>query len=414
MPDAARREPTALYLQALVVTAALGGCGNPSPAADESGSTSDAGSDTTGATSVADTSSGSSGDGTTGASSACDLARVALQEVADAYVEAGVVGLTLAAQSPQCPVVEVAAGVAELARGVPLTVDHRLRVGSVTKSLTAALLLLLQEERLVDLDAPISTYIDTPIPNADAITTRQLLNHTSGIANYLNTPNFFVIADGDRVWTPEELVQLGVDLGPVFGPGEGWEYSNTNYIVAGLVAEAVSGLSFGQALRAYILDPVGLDETYLAGEEPIAGELAHGYIPGEDLTWTHHPSAAWAAGALVMTVGDLAAWADALLRGALLSDASMAELLDFVATGSDASPSYGLGVEMPPPLAAGSVIGHSGLFPGYTSAMGLRPDSDDVVVAISNTFGYFYQWDPVGHGLGALDGADSLRRDDAR
>jgi D-alanyl-D-alanine carboxypeptidase len=289
---------------------------------------------------------------------------------------------------------------------VPLTVDHRLRIGSVTKSLTAALLLLLQEDGLVDLDAPISDYVDTTIPNANEISTRQLLNHTSGLANYLSYPNFFDIADGDRVWTPAELVQLGVDLGPLFDPGGGWEYSNTNYIVAGMIAEAVSGLSFGQAVRAYILDPVGLDASYLDGEETVEGELAHGYIPGEDLTWSHHPSAAWAAGAMVMTVGDLAAWADALLRGSLLSEASMQQLLDFVSTGNDASPYYGLGVEMPAPLDAGSVVGHGGLFPGYTSAMGLRPDSDDVMVAISNTYGYFYQWDPVEHGLLALDGAN--------
>jgi D-alanyl-D-alanine carboxypeptidase len=409
MTTPTKRQRTAPCLRALVVTVALGGCTEPAaaPEAEESGSTSLAGSEATGSTSAADGSSGASSDGTTGEPTACEATRAALQGVADAYVEAGVVGLTLAARTPSCPPIEVAAGVAELARGEPLTVDHRLRIGSVTKSLTAALLLLLQEDRLIDLDAPISDYVDTPIPNANEISTRQLLNHTSGLANYLSYPDFFAIADGDRVWTPAELVQLGVDLGPLFDPGGGWEYSNTNYIVAGMIAEAVTGLSFGQAVRAYILDPVGLDETYLDGEETSEGELAHGYSPGEDLTLSHHPSAAWAAGAMVMTVGDLALWADALLRGSVLADASMEQMLDFVATGGDALPFYGLGVEMPAPLEAGSVVGHGGLFPGYTSAMGLRSDSDDVVVAISNTFGYFYQYDPIGHGLLALDGGSS-------
>jgi D-alanyl-D-alanine carboxypeptidase len=332
--------------------------------------------------------------------------QAALQEVADAYVEAGVVGLVLAARTPQCPPIEVASGVAELASEAPLTVEHRLRIGSVTKTVTAAILLRLQEDGLVDLDAPISDYVDTPVPNAAEISVRQLLNHTSGIANYLNYPNFFDIADGDRVWEPAELVQMGVDLGPVFDPGQGWEYSNTNYIIAGMIAEAVTGQTFGQAVRATILDPAGLEETYFDGEEMVEGELAHGYIPGEDLTFSHHPSAAWAAGAMVMTVGDLMKWTDAVFRGPLLSDASKEQMMDVVTTGNPETPYYGLGVEMPS-LDVGAVVGHGGLFPGYTSTMGLRIDSDDVVVAISNTFGYFYQWDAVDHGLLALDDARS-------
>lgn len=200
------------------------------------------------------------------------------------------------------------------------------------------------------------------------------------------------------------MVQLGVDLGPVFEPGVGWEYSNTNFIIAGLIAEAVTGQTFGQAVRATLLEPAGLDATYFAGEETIEGELAHGFTPDEDLTFSHHPSAAWAAGAMVMTVGDLAAWADALYRGPLLSDASRAEMLAGVATGDPELPYYGLGLEMPA-LDAGAVVGHGGLFPGYTTAMGLRTDSDDVVVAISNTYGYYPQWEAVGYGLLALDDA---------
>ena len=413
MPAPTQRERAALHLHALVVAASLGGCGEAAPeAADGSGSTSSTVSEATGDTPTSgdrssDSSSSGSSDGdTTGGLTDCESIQAALQDVADAYVEAGVVGLVLAARTPQCPPIAVASGVAELASEAPLTVDHRLRIGSVTKTVTAALLLRLQEDGLVDLDAPISDYVDTTVPKADEISVRQLLNHTSGIANYLNSPNFFDIADGVRVWEPAELVQLGVDLGPVFDPGQGWEYSNTNYIIAGLIAEAVTGQTFGQAVRATILDPAGLDETYFDGEEMVEGELAHGYIPGEDLTWSHHPSAAWAAGAMVMTVGDLAKWTDALLRGPLLSDASKEEMLDVVATDNPETPYYGLGVEMPS-LDVGAVVGHGGLFPGYTAAMGLRVDSDDVVVAISNTFGYFYQWDAVKYGLLALDEARS-------
>ncbi len=402
-------------LHALASFAALAGCGDAAPtgSADGSGSTSTTVSEATGdtptsgggssdGTSADGTSSGSSDGDTTGGSTDCEAIQTALQEVADAYVEAGVVGLALAARTPSCPPIEVVAGVAELTSEAPLTVDHRLRIGSVTKTVTAALLLRLQEDGLVDLDAPISDYVDTPVPNADEISVRQLLNHTSGIANYLNTPGFFDIADGDRVWEPAELVQMGVDLGPVFGPGQGWEYSNTNYILAGLIAEAVTGQTLGQAVRATILEPVGLDETYFDGEEMIAGELAHGYTPEEDLTFSHHPSAPWAAGAMVMTVGDLAAWTDALLRGSLLTDDSKEQMLEGVATGNPELPYYGLGLEMAA-LDAGAAVGHGGLFPGYTTAMGLR--LDDVMVAISNTYGYYPQWDAVEHGLLALDDA---------
>jgi D-alanyl-D-alanine carboxypeptidase len=400
MPVPTKRECATLRLHALVVVVSLGGCGGAAAeaSADGSGSTSATTSEVTG-----DTSSGSSDGNTTGESTDCAAMQAALQDLANTYVEAGVVGMAFAARTPECPPIEVASGVAELMSEAPLTVEHRLRIGSVTKTMTAALLLRLQEDGLVDLDAPISDYVDTPVPNADEISVRQLLNHTSGIANYLNYPDFFDIADGDRVWEPAELVQMGVDLGPLFDPGQGWEYSNTNYIIAGLIAEAVTGQTFGQAMRATILEPAGLDETYLDGEETVEGELAHGYSD-EDLTYSHHPSAAWAAGAMVMSVGDLEAWADALLRGPLLSDASREQLLDAVATGNPETPFYGLGVEMPA-LDVGAVVGHGGLFPGYTSAIGLRTDSDDVMVAISNTFGYFYQYDAVEHGLLALDDA---------
>lgn len=414
MPAPTKRPRAALHLPALVAAASLGACGDAAQDASTGGSTasSSSTSEGTGVTSTSDASSsggpssGSSGVDPTGGPADCGALQAALQGVADAYVEAGVVGLTLAARTPECAPIAVASGVAELAGEVPLTIDHRLRIGSVTKTMTAALLLRLQEDGLVDLDAPISTYVTTPVPNADAISVRQLLNHTSGIANYLNSPGFFDIADGLRVWDPAELVQLGVDLGPVFDPGAGWEYSNTNYVLAGMIAEAVTGQTFGQAIRTRLLEPAGLEETYFDGEETVEGDLAHGYKPGEDLTWTHHPSAAWAAGAMVMTVGDLAKMADAVLRGPLLSDASKAQMLAAIATGTREVPFYGLGLETPA-LDVASVVGHGGLFPGYTTAMGLRRDSDDVVVAISNTFGYFYQWDAVEHGLLALDDARS-------
>lgn len=263
MPAPTKRERAAIHLHALVVAASLGGCRDAVPeAADGSGSTSPIVSEatgdapTSGVSSSDSSSSGSSGGDTTGGLTDCGSIKAALQDVADEYVAAGVVGLVLAARTPQCPPIAVASGVAELASEAPLTVDHRLRIGSVTKTVTAALLLRLQEDGLVDLDAPISDYVDTPVPKADEISVRQLLNHTSGIANYLNSPGFFDIADGQRVWEPAELVQLGVDLGPVFDPGQGWAYSNTNYIIAGLIAEAVTGQTFGQAVRATILDPV--------------------------------------------------------------------------------------------------------------------------------------------------------------
>jgi D-alanyl-D-alanine carboxypeptidase len=391
MPAPTKR--AALRLHSLIVAASLGGCG---------GATAEASADASNSTT--DTTSEATGEDTTDGSPDCAAMQAALQELADTYVEAGVVGLLLGARTPQCPPIEVASGIAELMSETPLTVEHRLRIGSVTKTMTAALLLRLQEDGLVDLDAPISDYVDTPVLNADAISVRQLLNHTSGIANYLNYPDFFAIADGDRIWEPEELVQMAVDLGPLFDPGQGWEYSNTNYIIAGLIAEAVTGQTFGQAVRTTILEPVGLEETYFDGEETVEGELAHGYTPDEDLTFSHHPTAAWAAGAMVTSVGDLATWADALFRGPLLTDASKQQLLDAVATGNPDLPFYGLGVEMPA-LDVGAVIGHGGLFPGYTTAMGLRTDSDDVVVGISNTYGYYYQWDAVEHGLLALDEA---------
>jgi D-alanyl-D-alanine carboxypeptidase len=268
-----------------------------------------------------------------------------------------------------------------------MTVEHRLGLGSMTKSYVAALLLLLQEDGLVELDDPLSSFVSTSdVPDADVITIRQLLSHQSGIAEFQDNATFVeeVTADLGRVWSPMELVQYAIELGPTSPPGEGWHYSNTNYILAGLVAEQASGLALGEALRSRVLDPAGLEHTYFDGEETVSGPLARSYYMGMDLTGYPDPSWAWAAGSMVATVGDLLRWTEGLFRGPLLDEGSKAQLREWVETGGTPLEYYGLGVFLCE-LEAGTVVGHNGQIAGYTGAMGDRFRTDELAVVLFNT-----------------------------
>jgi D-alanyl-D-alanine carboxypeptidase len=295
-------------------------------------------------------------------------------------------GAVLAVSTPECGLWVGASG--QSTPDDPMRPDHVLRVGSVTKTYLAATLTDLAVAGKLSLDAALSTWLPS-FPGADQITVRQILNHSSGIFNYTDSQAFLqaVSADPGEAWTPEELVDLAAQEPPYFAPGEGWKYSNTNYILAGMILESVTGMGVGQVLRERLLTPLSLSSTFLDGEEAITGDLAHGYQGAADVTTLLHPSAAWSAGAVAASAGDVARWAVALYEGNAIAPAALAEMK---ADPIVAQPgmSYGLGTMfVGEPIVAAPSIGHSGGIPGFGTWMLYQPDSQVAVVSIVNDSG---------------------------
>ncbi|MFJ7181591.1 serine hydrolase domain-containing protein [Streptomyces massasporeus] len=279
-----------------------------------------------------------------------------------------------------------ALGTADLATGTPIRARDHMRVGSITKTFTGTVILQLVQEGRLALDKPVAAYRQG-VPNGRRITIRQLLQMTSGLYNYAEDPRFNRQLDQhpERYWSPQELY---------FPPGTGYHYSNTNYVLLGLIAEQVTGRPLAHLLRERVFEPAGLEETSFANGSSIPRPHAQGYmfidnvdsltapvLTGKDAAWADwsagnprnatrdNASLAWSAGAAVSTVDDLRRWAKALATGTLLSPAVQRERLTFVPTSDlPRAPTYGLAV-----ANILGYIGHDGEIPGYNSFHGLRP-----------------------------------------
>lgn len=296
-------------------------------------------------------------------------------------------GSVAAVITPECGLWRGAVGTA--GDGKPLTSEHLMRVGSVTKTYVSATILSLVADGSLALEDTLDNW-HPDIPDADIITVRQLLDHTSGIYNYTDDEGFFtgILADPARVYSPAELVAVAAAHPPYFAPGADWYYSNTNYILLGMIIEAVTGEPVAAAIRSRMLDPQSLHHTFLDGDEPMQGVLAHGFgRDGTDMTFALHPSAAWAAGAVTATAGDLADWAMALYGGDVVSPDLRDDMLDLVdVTRFIPGGSYGLGVMAFDASVVGTpLIGHGGAIPGFLSEMYYLPDHDSVIVTIVNS-----------------------------
>jgi D-alanyl-D-alanine carboxypeptidase len=364
---------------ALVALAALAGCG------DESGGTGDGGSPATGGAGGQTTSAGGSGgEGGIGGADPCIAWGEALQAALDAsLVSEGRDGGTVAAVlTPQC---RWTGATGESASGVPLEATNLVRIGSVTKTYVAAAFVALADTGALSLDATLDTWV-SGVPNGETITVRQLLQHTAGVYNYTNDTSFInaALAAPDTPVAPQVMVDVAVANGPVFAPGTDWGYSNTGYILLGMILQQVTGEPPAQAIRA-ILDPLGIDRTFLDGEETLPEPLAHGWGPGGiDWTYALHPSVPWTAGSTVAEVGDLVDWADALYDGDAISPTARAEMLSFVPAGAGGE--YGLGVSRSEiPALGGTVIGHSGGIPAFSTLMFYAVDRDIAFATVVNS-----------------------------
>ena len=265
--------------------------------------------------------------------------------------------------------------------GRAATDDMMLGIGSNTKTMTAVLLLRLQEDGLLDLDDAVSKHLP-PHPRINpSITVRQLLNHTSGLGEYAGGQAYrdSVLANPRRTWQRDELFAL---IPPAAAaPGTAWAYCNTNYLVAGAIAEIVSGTPLHQLLARYISTPLQLDSMRLFPQDSLVGELAHRWLGGRDASATPMMaewSGAWAAGAVISTARQYAAFYHQLFSEGVLSASSMSEFIAFVAPNS-----YGLGIRRL--MVGGQIVyGHGGDIRGYTSSALWIPSLRASVVVLTN------------------------------
>ena len=275
------------------------------------------------------------------------------------------------------------AGVAN-ADGDPIAADTPFRVGSISKTFVATIVLQLVDEGRVDLDEPLSTYLpNTPI--GGDVPLRMLLNHRSGLRNYTDRSAFVtdVFEDRSRVFTPDQILAW-VEGAATDEPDQRFAYSNTNYILLGQLVERVTDTDLDTALRERISEPLGLEATRFAATatanpDDLAAPWSPAVFHGDpDAAYDSIASSAWAAGSLTSTTGELATFLDALFAGELISQDSLDEM---TATGPER---YGLGLEAFDMPSGERFYGHGGAIDGYTSVMGFNPDTGDTLVILTN------------------------------
>lgn len=309
-------------------------------------------------------------------------------------------GALIQVRNAQGGTVTVSSGTAELGSGQPMVgAEARFRIASNSKAFTAVAVLQLVDEGKIGLDAPIERYLPGVVRgtgagaaiDGSAITVRQVLQHTSGLPEYvdqldrMNAPaRWWEPVDMD--YSPAHLVSIALAQPPLFAPGTGWAYVNTNYVLAGMLVQAVTGEDIRTVLTERIIAPLGLTNTYWPADDEldIRGPHAHNYAAAvgpqtdgaaparADLTkMTVAPLNS--AGSLVSTPGDLNRFYQALASGQLLSTATLAQMRTTVNAAEPRFPagtSYGLGLLRMPLSCGGEYWGHGGNLPGVVSMSG--------------------------------------------
>ncbi len=274
------------------------------------------------------------------------------------------------------------------ASGLPLDPDATWRIGSITKTFTAIVVLQLVDEGRIDLDDDIGQYLDNPLVPTGA-TVRHLLQHTSGVPDY--TPRYNEVARS----CPENAIDpfaLVAGERPAFAPGAEWQYSNSNYLVLGQLIEALTGLPPASAIRERVIGPLGLGATYLEGSEdgpPPVPAVADFYDSGPGPITCGTPVWANATdGGMISNAQDLDTFFRAVFGGQLVSASSLAAMLETNEFG------YGLGMSrlLEPPVEGVEIYGNGGGVVGYKSIVLYESTTGTTIVVMS----------PTGHEIGGL------------
>ena len=323
-----------------------------------------------------------------------DLSSTDLKSLLDEAVDEGLPGVIIWVDAAgEGDDYRGAAGFADRSAEKPMTLDTRFRIASNTKSFVGLAAAQQHATGKLDLDAMATNYIESTITdkieNADTATVRQLLNHSAGTYDYLASDGFWDAVDNDptHVWSAEEALAFAFGEKASFAAGTGWEYSNTNFLLAGLAIDSASGAHHSRAIRQGILEPLDMNATYYEHHEAASGTLAHGYqeFATDDVedTFAYDSGYGLADGGMITTAGDLATYIGALGRQEpRLGDAALAELFASPAMPEDGE-KYGLGISRFTG-EYGEIVGHGGNVPGYNSDMFYHPDTDTIIVIMAN------------------------------
>jgi D-alanyl-D-alanine carboxypeptidase len=336
-------------------------------------------------------------------SKATQALKIALQARLDEWHKAGKFpGATLGVVLPDGESFGLAVGYSDREARTPMKPTDRMLAGSVGKTFAAATALQLVKEGKIGLDDKVEKYLGgepwfSRLPNAKDITVRQLMNHTSGLVRYEFKPQFTkdLTANPEKVWKPVELVAYLLNEKPPFEAGKGWDYSDTNYIVLGMIIEKVTGRKFYDEASRRLLKPLKLKDTIPQDGLKLKG-VVQGYagpnnpFGGKDAMihegrFTINPQFEWTGGGFASTAQDLARWAKMMYEGRAYSPDLLPQVLDGVSApmlGRETK--YGLGVIVRK-TSAGTSYGHSGFFPGYMTDMMYFPDSKIAIAVQVNT-----------------------------
>jgi D-alanyl-D-alanine carboxypeptidase len=299
----------------------------------------------------------------------------------------------------------VSTGMADVENKVALKPSDRMLAGSIGKTYVSTVMLQLVQEGRVNLDTKIERWFGRDpwfprLPNAKDITLRMLMNHSSGIPEHVLNKDFIaeMKKDPDRIWKPEELIAYILDAKPLFPAGKGWSYADTNYILAGMIFEQVTGKTVYGEVQRRILKPLKLERT-IPSDRRIIPEVITGYsMPNSpfgfegrvilDGKFIINPQMEWTGGGFASTAEDLARWAKHLYEGSVLKKGALDQMLNGVdateGRGSGAGNKYGLAVQIRT-SEWGVSYGHGGWFPGYLSEMEYFPRQRIAVAVQFNT-----------------------------
>jgi D-alanyl-D-alanine carboxypeptidase len=311
------------------------------------------------------------------------------EELQSELDERGVVGMTLAVQLPDTETLLISVGTADLETDRALEPTDRFRIASVSKTFTAALILQLVDEGLLSVDDLLADHLDL-LEHDTGITIAHLLNHSAGVPEYSSTMAFQLNAD--EAWTDEELVALVAEEALLNEPGEAWAYTNTHYVILGMVAESLTGEDLPSLFQDRLFDPLGLNDTALPLDD--WGDIVPCYVGEVDYTDSIHPTGGSSAGGVTSSPADLLRWGTAFGSGELISSETYAlQQSDPVMAYEDLGENPGaiwdglgillMGESLDDPELE---LGHNGALNGASAWMGYRPGRRATMVILGNSW----------------------------
>lgn len=301
-----------------------------------------------------------------------------------------VLGLSLAIYSKGRPIFVDGFGLASKEQRIPVTKNTIFRIGSITKQFTAVGIMTLVEDRKISLSDSVQALLPEFSQIPSEVTVEHLLSHTSGIFNFTSLPNWHELES--REMPRAEFVKVFLDKPVDFKPGKGFQYSNSGYYLLGLIIEKVSGMSYQNFLQQRLIKKAKLERTKYCSSSMEAPNEAKGYIFNKD-AWVEaaelNMDLPYSAGGLCSTAEDLAIWATKLMRGEIISLASLRKMIDPV-SGKDrkniSQIDIGWGFAKSDEMGH-QLVGTDGAIDGFISTLNIYPDDDLVAVSLTNTEG---------------------------